>query len=89
MTKRAIAETIQNETGVTAVRAKAAAEAIIQHIYRTLKKDGRFQLPGVGTFTVKKTRAHRGINPRTKEEVRVKARGVVHFKASPKLRKIV
>lgn len=87
MTKRAIAETIQNETGVTAVRAKAAAEAIIKHICSTLKNDGRYQLSGFGTFTMKKVKAHKGVNSRAKEDV--KARRAVHFEASPKLRKVV
>jgi DNA-binding protein HU-beta len=61
----------------------------MEAIVKSLKKDGKFTLPSFGTFTVRKTRARRGLNPRTGESIRVKAGKTVRFKASPSLKKAV
>jgi len=56
---------------------------------RELKKSGKFTLPSFGTFTVRKTKARKGLNPRTGESIKVKAGKTVRFKASPTLKKAV
>lgn len=53
------------------------------------KKEGSFTLPSFGTFTVRKTKARKALNPRTGEPVKVKAGKTVRFKASPSLKKMV
>ena len=42
-----------------------------------------------GTFSVRKTKARKGLNPRTGEAIKVKAGKTVRFKASPTLKKAV
>jgi DNA-binding protein HU-beta len=74
---------------LTPVGATAAAGDLISAIVEKLKRDGRFKLPGFGTFTVAKTMAHIGMNPRTGEKIKVKAGKTVRFKASPVLRRTV
>ena len=81
--------TIQNSVGCTGVAANRAAGDLVSAIVRQLKKEGRFTLPGFGTFTVRKTKARTGLNPRTGEKVKVKAGKTVRFKASPTLKKAV
>ena len=44
---------------------------------------------GGRTFTVRKTKARKGLNPRTGEQIKVKAGKTVRFKASPTLKKTV
>jgi DNA-binding protein HU-beta len=61
----------------------------MQAIVRELKKSGRFTLPSFGTFIVRKTKARKGLNPRTGESIKVKAGKTVRFKASPTLKKVV
>ena len=56
---------------------------------KELKKNGGFTLPSFGTFTVKKTKARKGVNPRTGEPIKVKAGKTVRFKASPSLKATV
>jgi DNA-binding protein HU-beta len=46
-------------------------------------------LPSFGTFIVRKTKARKGLNPRTGEPIKVKAGKTVRFKASPTLKKTV
>ncbi len=69
--------------------ANRAAADLIEAIVKELKKSGGFTLPSFGTFTVKKTKARKGVNPRTGEPLKIKAGKTVRFKASPTLKTIV
>ncbi|WP_029314382.1 HU family DNA-binding protein [Acidiphilium angustum] len=89
MSKAFIASVIQSSTEITGVAATRAATDLIQAIVKELKKDGKFTLPTFGTFTVRKTKARKGVNPRTGEPIKVKAGKTVRFKASPSLKKMV
>ena len=89
MSKAFIAETIQQSVDCTGVAANQAASDLIAAIVHALKKEGGFTLPSFGTFTVRKTKARKALNPRTGEPVKVKAGKTVRFKASPNLRKAV
>ena len=89
MSKAFIATTIQDSTCCTGVSANAAAGALISAIVKQMKRDGGFTLPGFGTFRVAKTKARKGLNPRTGEAIKVKAGKTVRFKASPTPKKAV
>jgi DNA-binding protein HU-beta len=89
MSKAFIAEVIQNSAEITGVSANRAATDLIEAIVKEMKKNGKFTLPSFGTFTVRKTKARKGVNPRTGEEIKVKAGKTVRFKASPSLKKMV
>lgn len=86
MSKAFLAQVIQESVGTTAVAANQAAGAVMDAIVLELKKTGKFTLPSFGTFTVKKTKARKALNPRTGEPVKVKAGKTVRFKASPTLK---
>ena len=89
MTKAFIAEVLRESCELTHAGATAAAGDLISAIVEELKRDGKFNLPGFGTFTVAKTMAHIGMNPRTGEKIKVKAGKTVRFKASPVLKRTV
>ena len=89
MSKAFIAEIIQNSAEITGVAANRAATDMMGAIVKELKKTGKFTLPSFGTFTVRKTKARKGVNPRTGVEIKVKAGKTVRFKASPSLKKMV
>ncbi|MBU6355831.1 MAG: HU family DNA-binding protein [Rhodospirillales bacterium] len=89
MSKAFIASIIQDSTEITGVAASRAASALIDAIVKELKKNGKFTLPSFGTFTVRKTKARKGLNPRTGEAIKVKAGKTVRFKSSPALKKKV
>ena len=89
MSKAFIAEVIQNSAEITGVAANRTAAELIDAIVKEMKKSGGFTLPGFGTFTVKKTKARKGVNPRTGEAIKVKAGKTVRFKASPTLKAMV
>jgi DNA-binding protein HU-beta len=88
MSEAFIAEVIQNSAEITGVAANRTA-AELDAVVKEMKKSGGFTLPGFGTFTVKKTKARKGVNPRTGEAIKVKAGKTVRFKASPTLKALV
>jgi len=89
MSKAFIASVIQQSAELTGAAANRAAGDLMEAIVRELKKSGKFTLPSFGTFTVRKTKARKGLNPRTGESIKVKAGKTVRFKASPTLKKAV
>jgi DNA-binding protein HU-beta len=86
MSKAFIASTIQESAELTGAAATRAAGDLMQAIRQELKKTGKFTLSGFGTFTVRKMKAGKALNPRTGEPIKVKARKTVRFKPSPKLK---
>jgi DNA-binding protein HU-beta len=89
MSKAFIASIIQESAALTGAAANRAAGDLMDAIVKELKKSGKFTLPSFGTFTVRRTKARKGLNPRTGESIKVKAGKTVRFKASPTLKKVV
>ena len=89
MSKAFIAQVLQDSADLTGIAANRAAGDLMDAVIKELKREGKFTLPSFGTFTVRKTRARKGLNPRTGEFIKVKAGKTVRFKASPSLKKSV
>jgi DNA-binding protein HU-beta len=89
MSKAFIAEVIRQSAELTGAGANRAATDLMAAIVKELKKTGKFTLPSFGTFSVRKTKARKALNPRTGEGIKVKAGKTVRFKASPTLKKAV
>lgn len=70
----------------TKAAAERAVNAVIDAIEEGLKKDGLVQLIGFGTFQVKERSARKGRNPKTGEEIKIKATKTVSFKAGAALK---
>jgi DNA-binding protein HU-beta len=89
MSKAFIAQVLQESADLTGTAANRAAGDLMDAIIKEMRKAGKFTLPSFGTFTVRKTKARKGLNPRTGEPIKVKAGKTVRFKASPSLKKAV
>lgn len=89
MSKAFLARVLQDSADLSGVQANRTAGELMTAVVKELKKTGKFKLPSFGTFTVRKTRARKGLNPRTGEAIRVKAGKTVRFKASPSLKRAV
>lgn len=61
--------------------AERALGTMLDGILAGLKKDEKVQLVGFGTFNVKHRAARDGINPATKQPVKIPAKTTVRFKA--------
>jgi len=73
----------------TKKEAQAAVECVLDSITKTLKKKGEVALAGFGSFKVSKRKARTGRNPRTGEEIKIKAKNVPKFSAGKALRDAV
>ena len=66
------------------------AEVIVNEVFNSmadeLRKDGRIEIRGFGSFVVKHRRAREGRNPKTGEEIPISARRVVTFRPGQKLK---
>lgn len=66
--------------------AEKALESVLDAIRGGLKKDKTVQLIGFGNFAVKNRKARKGINPKTGEQIQIKASRTVGFKAGKALK---
>ena len=89
MTKTELVNQLAKETGLTKTSAQKALEAILAQTTKTLKKEGRFVLAGLGAFTVVKRAKKKGRNPRTGEPVTIKPHKAVRFRPAKVLKDAV
>ena len=75
------------------VSSKAAASRILDSVLSSissgLKNDGQVQLIGFGSFSVKKRKKRKGRNPKTGEEITIKASKTVGFKCGKGLKETI
>lgn len=87
MTKAELIERIQgNVEGLNKKQTAELVAAVFENVGAAIKDDGRFAYPGFGTFTVKTRAARKGRNPRTGQEITIKASKNVGFKPAPSLK---
>lgn len=86
MGKAELIEFIAAKAGLTKADATRALDAAIEGVTTGLKKEGKVALVGFGTFSVKVRAAREGINPLTKQSIKIPAKKVASFKAGSKLK---
>ena len=82
MNKTELIAAVAEKTGLSKKAADAAVAATLDTIKATLKKGGKVQLFGFGTFEVRKRAARTGLNPQTKQPIKIKASKAPVFKAA-------
>tara|TARA_B100000131_G_C17859645_1_gene509490 strand:- start:403 stop:708 length:306 start_codon:yes stop_codon:yes gene_type:complete len=85
ITRDDIAETINNEFGLSKKDCLDLVYDIIQVIIEGLEKNKVVKIHNFGTFKLRKKNSRIGRNPKTKEEVMIKERNVITFKPSKKV----
>lgn len=86
MNKQELIEAISEQTELSKADSKRALEAFIDTVTTQLKKGNTVRLIGFGTFSVRKRKARQGVNPQTKETIKIKARKVPHFAPGAELK---
>ena len=89
LTKADLAELLFDRLGLNKREAKDMVEAYFEIIHDTLVNGGDVKLSGFGNFSIRRKAPRPGRNPRTGEPIPIKARDVVTFHASLKLKAIV
>lgn len=88
MNKSELVEAVQQSLGKDATKRSAedALDAVLGSIASGVKKDGKVQLIGFGTFAVKSRAARQGRNPKTGQAMQIPASKTVGFKCSSSLK---
>ena len=87
MNKGDLINEIAAKAGLNKVAAKAALDACLESIEQALANDDSVRLIGFGTFSMIEKPERSGINPKTKEKIKIAARKVVKFKPAADLGK--
>jgi DNA-binding protein HU-beta len=86
MNKAEFVAAVADASELTKADAERAIEAMFNVVKKTLKAGDSLSLVGFGTFVVRKRAARTGRNPRTNEEIKIKASKVPAFKAGKALK---
>lgn len=89
MNKAELIEKMAKETGLTKKDTESAVKAFIEIVSKALTKSEDVQLIGFGTFTTAKRAARTGINPKTKEQIKIPASKSPKFKPGKALKDAV
>lgn len=89
MNKTELVEAMAKQSGLSKKDAEAALKAFTDTVGKTLKKGGKVQLVGFGTFEVTKRAAREGRNPQTGAAMKIPASKAPKFKAGKALKDLV
>lgn len=89
MNKKLLAEAVSKALEFDKKTGVAVVETVFEVISKQLSKGTTVEVAGFGKFEVRKRAARKGFNPRTKEEIKIKASKSVGFKAAKALKEAV
>lgn len=89
MNKTELVAAMAEQAGITKKDAEAALKAFTDAVAAELKKGGKIQLVGFGTFEVSERAAREGRNPQTGAVMKIAASKAPKFKAGKALKDMV
>ena len=89
LTKAELADLLFERLGLNKRESKDMVEAFFELIHGKLVDGADVKLSGFGNFQIRRKAPRPGRNPRTGEAIPIKARNVVTFHASHKLKAVV
>ena len=89
LTKAELADLLFDRLGLNKRESKDMVEASFEIVHGSLVEGHDVKLSGFGNFNIRRKAPRPGRNPRTGEAIPIKARNVVTFHASHKLKAIV
>jgi len=89
ITKSDIINAITEENGFSRKQSIETIETLLEIMKQTLESGEEIMISGFGKFCIKDKAQRRGRNPATGDRLMLKARRVVTFKCSKKLRELV
>ena len=89
MNKTELVAAMAEQAGMSKKDAEKALKAFTDVVADELKKDGKVQLVGFGTFEVATRKERDGRNPKTKEPMKIAASKAPKFKAGKALKDMI
>lgn len=87
MNKAELASDVAKKAKISKAKAWETINATFDSIKGSLKKGQKVSLIGFGSFLVRNRKARKGRNPKTGQEIQIKARRVPAFSAGSELKK--
>lgn len=89
MNKGELVSKIAEKSELTKKDAEKALNAFVDAVQEALQQGDKVQLVGFGTFEVRERAERSGVNPQTKEKIRIPASKAPVFKAGKELKNAV
>jgi DNA-binding protein HU-beta len=89
MNKTDLIDKVASQMEATKADATRAVEAVIDAIVLGVKDDEKVTIAGFGTFVKRKRAARLGVNPITKEKIKIKPSKTCAFRAAPALKEVL
>jgi integration host factor subunit alpha len=86
LTKEQLIRIIYEQVGLSRLQSKNALETMLELMKSTLENGEDVLISGFGKFCVKQKKERKGRNPKTTEDIRLRARRVLTFRVSSVLR---
>ena len=86
MNKAELVNAMTTETGVSKKDVEKVLNSFINVVSNEMANKGKVQLVGFGTFETRQRAARKGLNPQTKEEIKIPACTAPAFKAGKALK---
>lgn len=86
MNKAELVGVVQKSLASSKASAERSVDAVVDAIGGSLKKGKPVQLVGFGTFKVVNRKARMGVNPKTKQPLKIKASKTVKFSVGKDLK---
>ena len=89
MNKSELVKAMADETGLTQKDAEKALNSFVNQVSNALANKDKVQLVGFGTFETRERAERTGVNPQTKEQIKIPATTAPAFKAGKALKDLV
>ena len=89
MNKIDVIKVLAEKKNLTGKQATEIVDLVFDGFTDTLKKGGRIEIRGFGSFIVRKYKAYKGRNPKNGEHVEVKPKRSPFFKVGRELKRMV
>lgn len=89
MNRSELVNAMANETALSKKDVEKVLSSFINVVSNELENKGKVQLVGFGTFETRQRAARKGLNPQTKEEIKIPASKAPAFKAGKALKELV
>ena len=86
MNRSELVNAMANETALSKKDVEKVLSSFINVVSNELENKGKVQLVGFGTFETRQRAARKGLNPQTKEEIKIPACTAPAFKAGKALK---
>ena len=89
MQKTDFVKSVAERAGVSQKEAKQVVDSALEIITETLKSGEKVTLTGFGTFEVRQRQEREGVNPQTRQKIKIAATKTPGFSASSTLKEAV